>query len=109
MATRHDLVIARLVHDYAAETRAFRSTIERTLDAPKEFRWLKLIPDAYRIGNRCVTAYEVEDTHRVDADKLRAYARLWSQLDGMEWDFRLVIMDIRGGVFEPNLADVYFE
>jgi hypothetical protein len=68
-----------------------------------------LIPDAYRIGNRCVTVYEVEDTHRVAADKLRLYARLWSQLDAMEWDCRLVIMDIRGGVFEPNLSEVYFE
>lgn len=66
------------------------------------------MPDAYEVSAGLVVAYEVEDTHRVDAAKMRVYARIWREFDDIGWEFRLVIMDIRGGRVEPNLAEVYY-
>lgn len=70
--------------------------------------WVRVVPDAYEISPGLVVAYEVEDTHRVDAAKMRVYARIWREFDAIDWEFRLVIMDIRGGRVEPNLAQVYY-
>ena len=66
--------------------------------------WLRIIPDAYEVSDGLVVAYEVEDTHRVDRAKMDLYARLWNGLDAAEvLEFRLVIIDIRGGRLEPDL------
>lgn len=78
------------------------------MDGQADLSWVRLVPDAFDVSSGLVVAYEVEDTHRVDRSKLRAYARLWFELDSVEWEFRLVILDIRGGRLEPNLAEVYY-
>lgn len=73
-------------------------------DLTDAIRWFRAIPDAYEVSDGIAVAYEVEDTHRVDNDKMRLYARLWDALDALEvLEFRLVIVDIRGGAIEPDL------
>lgn len=78
------------------------------MDGMADLKGFRLIPDAFEVSAGLAIVYEVEDTHRVDDVKLRAYARLWHALDDVEWELRLVIMDIRGGKMEPNLAEVYY-
>lgn len=73
-----------------------------------EIGWLRVVPDAFEISHRLAIVYEVEDTHRVDDAKLRAYGRLWHALDSAEWELKLVILDIRGGRLEPQLSTVFY-
>ncbi len=82
--------------------------VAEALEGQVDLAWVRLVPDAFEVSPGLVVAYEVEDTHRVDRTKLRAYARLWAELDATEWEFRLVILDIRGGRLEPNLTEVYY-
>jgi len=105
--TPHQALVDELVRR-GAETHGFKRRLRESLEDQVEVGWLRLIPDAYEVSHGLVVAYEVEDTHRVDATKLRAYGRLWRELDAIEWEFRLVIVDIRGGRLEPNLAQVYY-
>lgn len=91
-----------------ALTRGFKRMVAEALEGQVDLAWVRLVPDAFEVSPGLVVAYEVEDTHRVDRVKLRAYARLWSELDATEWEFRLVILDIRGGRLEPNLTEVYY-
>lgn len=82
--------------------------MRESTDSTVDLRAFRLIPDAYEISPGLVVVYEVEDTNRVDEAKLRAYSRLWRALDEVEWELRLVILDIRGGRLEPHLAEVYY-
>lgn len=102
----HKAAIIELVIDQKAHTRGFRKRLEKATEA--SFAWWKMIPDAYQLGAGLVIAYEVEDTHRVSMEKLRAYGRLWAELDELGWELKLVVQDIRGGTWEPNMADAYF-
>lgn len=108
MLTAHEALVAKLVRTAHAKTSGFRKSVEQALEIPGELMWFTLIPDAYTIAHRHVTIYEVEDTHRVNADKLECYAQLWGQLHTMDVEVQLKILDIRGGVYEPDLAHVYF-
>lgn len=106
-SSRHQALVEELVRR-GAETQGFKRKLRVTLEDQADVSWLRLVPDAHEVSQGLVVAYEVEDTHRVDSAKMRAYARLWRELDAIEWEFRLVILDIRGGRLEPNLAQVYY-
>lgn len=105
MISNHQAAVAELVKS-GAKTTGFKKAIKSSIEV--DLSWLRIVPDAFEVSHGIAIAYEVEDTHRVDAKKMRAYARLWSELDAFEWDFRLVIIDIRGGRLEPNLSAVYY-
>lgn len=105
----HQLVVGDLLVKHpGSRTRGFKRSVTESLDGQLELPWLRIVPDLYEVSPGLVIAYEVEDTHRVDRSKLRAYARLWAALDELDWELRLVIVDIRGGRLEPNLAEVYY-
>ena len=105
MVTPHEYVIHKLKEAHNLQTTGFKKALKVV---EGNFKWLKVIPDCYSISNGLVLVYEVEDTHRVSYDKLMTYARLWKELDAVEWELRLVIVDIRGGRLEPDLAIVYY-
>ncbi len=109
---RHEAFIEDIQRRYPnAKTTGFRKAVaehyfdDYGIEVGDQLDWLSIIPDAYEVSQGLLIAYEVEDTHRVSDDKMRLYARLWSGLRDMECsEFRLVIMDIRGGRCEPDLA-----
>jgi hypothetical protein len=113
--TRHESVIASLCEaNPHIRTKGFKRALLDEFDRltgediAEHLTWLRLIPDAFEIANGLAVAYEVEDTHRVDHAKMLAYARLWNGLAETETvEFRLVIIDIRGGRFEPDLRQVW--
>lgn len=108
-SSRHEAVIEELVReDPSRKTTGFRRALQEAVEDQTDLSWIRIIPDAYQVSVGLAIAYEVEDTHRVDRAKLRAYGRLWAELDSIEVEFRLVIIDIRGGRLEPNLSEVYY-
>jgi hypothetical protein len=108
---RHDAVIEHLQErNPSIRTGGFKRALldqfeEQTGESIKaDVAWLRIIPDAYEVSDGLVVAYEVEDAHRVDNAKMDLYARLWNGMDAAEvLEFRLVILDIRGGRLEPDL------
>lgn len=107
-SSRHEAFVEDLLReDPSRKTRGFKRALQDALE-DLDFSWLRIVPDAYLVTQGLAIAYEVEDTHRVDRAKLRAYGRLWAELHWEGWEFRLVIADIRGGRVEPNLSEVYY-
>lgn len=55
----------------------------------------RFIPDAFIKDDDqdCLVVFEVEDTSELKADKLRAYTRLWFELDYIEWGLTLISVD----------------
>lgn len=107
--SRHQRAIeALLAEDESRRTTGFKKALQEAVEDQVDLGWVRIIPDLFLVSHGLSIAYEVEDTHRVDDEKLRTYARLWSELDAIGWDFRLVIIDIRGGRIEPNLSEVYY-
>jgi hypothetical protein len=95
----HEAIVGSL----QARTRGFRKAVIAAVGSPGAFPWWRRRPDAYEIRHRQVVAYEVEDTHRIDDAKWADYGRLWRELDDLGWELTLVIRDLRGGVYEPDL------
>ncbi len=107
--SRHEAFVRSLLEeDPTRKTKGFRGTIEKLAEDQLDLAWVRVVPDAYQASAGLVIAFEVEDTHRVDRTKLRVYGRLWAEFDSIGWEFRLVIIDIRGGRLEPNLSEVYY-
>ena len=117
---RHDSLVEWLQKkDPSVQTKGFRAAVKAMLEqelgieVEDQLSWLSMIPDAYRVSPGQVVAYEVEDTHRVSRKKMLKYARLWYGFrelgDDELLEFRLVIMDIRGGVIEPDLAAWWYQ
>jgi hypothetical protein len=55
----------------------------------------RVVPDAYLIEerHRTVYAFEIEDTHEIDINKLRSLAWHWFCLDSEGWEFRVFVLD----------------
>jgi hypothetical protein len=102
------MIESLILRDPAIKRVGFRASVERASEGQVDLHWLRIIPDAFLVTNGLVVAYEVEDTHRVDASKMKAYAKLWKLLDDVEWEMRLVIMDIRGGTMEADLRAAFW-
>lgn len=100
-------MVGRLVES-GASTVGFKKALKLAIEDQVDVTWIRIVPDAYEVRHGLVIAYEVEDTHRVDAKKLGIYSRIWSELDAIGWEFRLSIVDIRGGKVEPRLSEVYY-
>lgn len=104
----HEAWVQTLVRD-GARTTGFRRTLLERVEESDAFPWLTIVPDAYEVSSSgLVLAYEVEDTHRLTPEKLEVYARLWSELDERGLELRLVVIDIRGGRWEPSLETIWF-
>lgn len=104
----HERCILALCADHVSvQTRGFVRALRKLTDS--DLSWWRWRPDAYEATRGYVVAYEVEDTHRLDHVKKAAYTRLWRQLDADDIELRLVVMDIRGGRWEPDLGAAYFE
>jgi len=57
--------------------------------------YCRIIPDAFKICEFCkvILCYEVEDSHKLDMDKLKKYALLWDYIP--EWaDWELVLVSV---------------
>jgi hypothetical protein len=69
---------------------------------------LRLMPDAFKIDPQAllITAYEVEDSHPVDDNKLARYVRLFWIIDQYEWCLGLVRVDKYGAESPP--VDIFF-
>lgn len=102
----HEHVVATLCIREGASRRGFCARLRKIVDS--DLTWWRWRPDAFAVSHGLVTAYEVEDTHRLDMPKLLAYARLWKQLDDHDIVFKLVVVDIRGGTWEPDLGVAYY-
>lgn len=107
----HNQIVRQIVERYKAATLGFRRALiadmtgpnadERERIGPEEITRLNhfpKVPDAYLIGGtegdcRVVTVWEVENTHRVEDDKMRAYAALANLLDEYYYYLRLVVVD----------------
>ncbi len=107
--SRHEAFVQELLReDPSRKTRGFRGALQAVAEDQVDLSWVRVVPDAYQVSSGLAIAYEVEDTHRVDRAKLSVYGRLWAEFDQLGWEFRLVIVDIRGGRLEPNLSEVYY-
>lgn len=107
---RHDALVEALTKRRPSiQTKGFKEALRKLLfddwgfERDESLAGIRLIPDAYEVEHDLVICWEVEDSHRVSDSKMLDYARLWYGLRDLEIEFRLVIMDIRGGVMEPDL------
>lgn len=71
-----------------------------------------IIPDAYKICNFCkvIKAFEIEDSHPLDLDKIKKYAVLWFDIDSLEeWNLILCVTDRYGlNPTYPDLKSTYY-
>ena len=105
MSAHEDLVAAVCAREKACR-RGFLAQLRKVVDT--DLTWFRLRPDVFTVHPGLVTVYEIEDTSRLCLRKLKLYAQLWNQLDSHDIELRLVVMDIRGGVWEPNLGVAYY-
>lgn len=117
--TRHQRRIAQLLEGQPdAKTTGFSAACNRIVALTTEAKFrLAMIPDAFHVDHeaRRITAYEIEETCPVSADKMALYADLWWSLDGAEWSLFLIrltrdgdekVTDIGDYALEKLVADV---
>ena len=114
--TKHKELIQELIKTIpGTATHGFR---KKSIDAIKRtmghfwHRWreqefsddLNFIPDAYSIGDREITIYEVIVTHLIKPSKIQALAHAWFALDCWEWNLRLITVNQFGVHSEVDLC-----
>lgn len=73
--------------------------LNEVFEHEEQFREPRVVPDAYIVNvvRETLVVYEVENTSRLQPDKMDVYQDLWWALDNIGWHFVLIVIDLTKG------------